>query len=61
MAVCWAIDPAVDVHTAGTGLRGEIAEGIAAEYTLRKGKQEQIRVGSLSKGAVAGCYEWNVD
>lgn len=42
MAVCWAIDPSVDVHTAATGLKGDVAEGMAAGNAM---SQEQVQVG----------------
>lgn len=59
MAVCWAIDPSVDVHTAATGLGGEIAEGIAARYPVKQQQQELDLIDAQSKGGVTGFYDWS--
>lgn len=57
MAVCWAIDPSVDVHTAETGLGGEIAAGIAAGFSLEKQQWGSTLINAQSKGGVTGFYD----
>lgn len=59
MAVCWAIDPSIDVHTAATGLGVGIAESIATGYSLKQQQKELDMIDAQSKGGFTGFYDWS--